>query len=448
VRRTCALRCVIAATTILAGLAGTVAPASATATGPVAGAVFDDVDRDGVRDADESPFAGRALQLVTPDGAWIAGGLTDSDGRYSFPGIADGSYVLRMGRSDWLALRPSHVPTTTGTIAFQQPVVASSGATADLGLRAIVRSTTLGAPISSTRTATGTLVESYNDAVSASEVAAALAAGTLRGDEAAATTVRLDLQDRSFCSSSYAGAPGAFSDFRASVWLDWLSWVDSGDQVLFHEYGHAWAEYQDHIVQQDGTLATYLAARGLTGDSRLGSTVYWDPREMIAEDYRQLFGSASAAAYPQANKDIPAATQVVGLRDFLQGAFMESASPTPPPPPPPPTPEPDSPPAITGLTMAPAPMSTSGTASFTLSEDATVSVRIASSDGATVRTLLQPASRPAGTLSIVWDRLTDQGRKAKAGTYLLVVDAVDGAGQAVQAAVEFSVVDLAKRPRR
>jgi hypothetical protein len=42
---------------------------------------------------------------------------------------------------------------------------------------------------------------------------------------------------------------------------------------------------------------------------------------MIAEDYRQLFGTASARAVTQMNRDIPDAKDVPGLEVFLAGAF-------------------------------------------------------------------------------------------------------------------------------
>lgn len=447
-RRTTALRCAIAAITILAGVGGASVAASAAGTSSLTGSVFDDANRNGVRDPGEAPFGGRALQLVLPDGTWVAGGLTDGDGRYSLSGLADGSYVLRMGRSDWVALRGSYVPTTTDGLAFQQPVTLTGASTSDLGLRAIVRSRTLGAPISATATDAGTLVESYNDAVSADELAATLAQAGAVGGEAPSTTIRFDYQDRSFTSSSYAGTPGSYRDYRATVWVDWLSWVDTGDQVLFHEYGHAWAEYQERVVQQDGSFASYLDARGLTGDARLGTNVYWDPREIIAEDYRQLFGSATARAHAQANQDIPPAAQVAGLQEFLSTTYMTSPTGTTPAPEPTPAPTPDAPPAVTDLAVDPAPVSTQGTVSFVLSEQATVTVRILSSTGAVVRTLVAPSVRAAGALSTLWDRMTDAGRKAKAGTYVVVVDAVDAAGQAVQASFDVAVIDTVKPRRR
>jgi hypothetical protein len=42
---------------------------------------------------------------------------------------------------------------------------------------------------------------------------------------------------------------------------------------------------------------------------------------MIAEDYRQLFGTASAQRDQQINGDLPPAKDVAGLRDFLTTDF-------------------------------------------------------------------------------------------------------------------------------
>ncbi len=118
--------------------------------------------------------------------------------------------------------------------------------------------------------------------------------------------------------------PGSqYSNLTASVYLDYTTWLDSGDQPLFHEYGHAWSLYHAIIVQQDPEFSGYIKARGLQGDSRLNNgTTSWDVKEMIAEDYRQLFGTSNAASRTQANSDIPPAVQIAGLREYLSGDFM------------------------------------------------------------------------------------------------------------------------------
>jgi len=115
---------------------------------------------------------------------------------------------------------------------------------------------------------------------------------------------------------------GIYTDYNATSNVSYVSWLD-GDGELFHEYGHAWSLYNAYIVQQDPTLAAYLRARGLFGDPRIGTSYAWDTKEMIAEDYRQLFGTASAQGLTQMNRDIPAAKDVPGLKDFLAGVFTK-----------------------------------------------------------------------------------------------------------------------------
>jgi hypothetical protein len=213
-------------------------------------------------------------------------------------------------------------------------------ATVDFGWRPIVRSTDAAAPISTYLAPDGLRVNSYNDVVSAEQVYDTLARGSLRGAEAPRTTIRFDLRPSNYCESSTTRTDGVYADYRALCHIAYLAWLDQGDASLFHEYGHAWSLYYAYIVQQDAALTAYLKARGLAGDARLGTNTAWDPAEMVAEDYRQLFGSAGAAARPQANTAIPAAKDVPGLRDFLTGPFM-----TPPPPPAPPAPPPEPPPS-------------------------------------------------------------------------------------------------------
>ena len=152
---------------------------------------------------------------------------------------------------------------------------------------------------------------------------------------------------------------------------------------------------------------------------------------MIAEDYRQLLGSPTAQAGNQMNQEIPPASQVPGLRDFLLNTF--TTAPSPPPPPPAPAL------SISGLSVSPTPVTKSGTVSFSLSAAASVTVTIATSDGSTVRTLLSGAARPAGPVSLKWDRKNAAGQRVKPGTYKATVTAVDSGGRTVTAGLSFPV---------
>lgn len=417
-----------------------VASASSGAS-TITGAVWADADRDGVYDDGETPFAGRLLLLFNAAGTNVASAQTDANGRYAFGALPDGGYRVAFSTQCWWELRNDWVPTTTGSLSFSRTVTLSGTAVADIGLRTIVRSTEITAPVSSFTAPSGLVVKSYDDAVTASEVYAALSRGSLIGPEAATTTVHFDFGTQTDATTSVVGSPGSYSGFSANLWISYLSWLDNTDAVLFHEYGHSWSIYNADVVQQDDNLTSYLQARGVAGDSRLYSSKAWDPREMIAEDYRQLFGSATAAGYPQANTDIPPAGQVSGLKDFLQLTFTQppaggsqgTGSST--------TTTTTTQPTVTvsGLTVSPAPVSKSGTIGFTLSQHATVSVTIRDGAGKVVRQLLTNASA-SGSVTTKWDRKDAAARRVKAGTYSAAVTATDDYGHVVTASTPFQVV--------
>ncbi|MGH2706119.1 MAG: FlgD immunoglobulin-like domain containing protein [Actinomycetota bacterium] len=419
-------------------LASLAAPLLAQAADPatISGVAFQDLNRDGARQEGEPAMADHLIYIFDTGGEFVTSAITDGLGRYEFAGLSDGEYRVQYASSSWWHLRRDWVPTSTGSLHPSVSVQLVGSAQADFGWRPITRSTDLAAPLSSFVAPSGLEVFSYDDVVSAPAVHDALLSGSLIGPEAAATTIYFDFGPTSSCVTSVAGSPGSYNGFEADVWIDYLSWLDSHDVVLFHEYGHDWSLYNAYIVQQDESLSSYLEARGLRSDPRIGTSKAWDPKEMIAEDYRQLFGSASAAAYPQANTEIPRAADVPGLRDFLQHTFT---GPAPPPEPPAPS-TPPTPPAlaVTDLSVAPDPVVKSGTISFMLSVSAAVRVEIRDAAGALVRTLLQEASRPAGTVAVAWDRRNAMGRRVRAGTYLAVVLATT-AREARSAARTFGV---------
>ena len=145
--------------------------------------------------------------------------------------------------------------------------------------------------------------------------------GSLVGQEAPYATIRFDLLSTGTTTTAATALNGVYVSFHATSNISYHSWLEQNGE-LFHEYGHAWSLYYAYMVQQDPTLAAYLQTRGLTADPRIGTSYAWNPREMIAEDYRELFGDSNAQADDQMNRDIPLAKDVPGLRDFLSGSFM------------------------------------------------------------------------------------------------------------------------------
>lgn len=424
-----ALPAALAAACLIASL-----PAAAQAAS-VTGTAYKDLNRDAARQASEPVLSGQQLYLFDAAGGYLGTTLTDAAGAYAFAGLADGDYRVEYRYADWDALRQNWVPSTTGSIRPVVNVNVPARPRGDFGWRPIVRSTDPAAPISSYTGPSGLRVSSYDDVVSARELHDALAAGLI-GAEAPSVRVFFDLGTNGSNCASSAGqdATGRWTSYAANVYVSYLSWVDAGDQELTHEYGHAWSGYFAHIAQQDPSWSGYLRARGLQGDPRLNSSYEWSVGEMIAEDYRQLFGSANARRQSQLNSQIPTPDNVPGLRDYLTTTFRSATGGSPAP-----APAPAPALAITGLAMNPATVVSTGTASLNLSAPASVTLAILDNRAKVVRTLLSGASRQAGAVTAAWDRRTDAGRTAKAGAYVLRATAVDGSGKSVSASVNFKV---------
>jgi hypothetical protein len=404
------------------------APAAA-AGDVITGHAYRDLDGSGSQQVGEPTLSDQRLYLYDSGGAYLRNSVTDSSGAYGFAGLPSGDYRVQYASPDWWALRDDWVPTTTGSLQPRLSVHLSGSSVADFGWRPIVRSTEVGAPISSYSGLNGLKVESYDDVVEAREIYDALMQG-LVGEEAPTVLVRFDWGTGSTTTTSVGGTPGSYSGYRAISYVSYVSWLDGGDQTLSHEYGHAWSLYHAYTNQQDPTLAAYLAARGLAGDPRVNSSYEWSAREMIAEDYRQLFGSPNARSAPQTNREIPPPAQVAGLESFLRDVFTLDAGASQPPP---------APLEVSSLAMSPTAVKASGTASFTISAPASVTVSVLNAKGSLVHTLLSDAARPAGTVTAGWDRTDSLGRRAKRGTYTLRIQAHDDGDQTSTVAITFSV---------
>lgn len=160
----------------MAGLSfGGLAPAEAEGTGTISATAFEDLNRDGARQPGETPFQGHRVHLYGGDGTYLAYTATDASGRYAFSGLADAAHRVEYAPQTWWEIREALVPTSTGTIRPTHHLVLSGRGTA---------------PVSEVVMETGLRVASYNDAVTAQDVADAPAQGRLLGDEARHTKVR------------------------------------------------------------------------------------------------------------------------------------------------------------------------------------------------------------------------------------------------------------------
>jgi hypothetical protein len=116
-------------------------------------------------------------------------------------------------------------------------------------------------------------------------------------------TVRVQDTYPSQTTSSASGAGGAYTSFRSTVYLkgDSGSFATQPHACLTHEFGHAWTSYHLYL-DHNGDWGSYLSTRWSTSDgstriaqdSRLGTAYEWSTDEIAADDYRMLFGSATA----------------------------------------------------------------------------------------------------------------------------------------------------------
>ena len=293
------------------------------APGTLGGYAFQDVNRDGVFQVGELPLASQHLCLYSGSGAYLGTTYSGADGWYTFAGLADGAYLVRYAADSWFAIRDDWVPDTSGSVLPHFGVTLAGTGRADLGWRRIVRSTDPNRPLSSYVAPNGLRVQSYDDVVSAQAIFERLTSGTLIGAEAPMVTVRFDFNSAAVTTTSALYSGGSYTWYSATSYVDYASWLDASDRTLFHEYGHAWSLYNAYMMQQDPTLTRYLRARGLLGDPRVGTSYAWDPKELVAEDYRQLFGSPNAQLGGQINRDLPLAKNVPGLKSFLETSFTQ-----------------------------------------------------------------------------------------------------------------------------
>lgn len=294
----------------------------------ISGVAFKDMNRNGVMDAGEEPFSGHRLYFFNETStAYLGTTVTGTNGQYSLGGLADGRYQVSYEYSSWQSIYNDWVPTTTGSLSRSQSVTVTGGqGTANYGWRPIVKSTDYNNPISQATMPSGLKISIYNDALTPNDVYSELQKGSLLGVEQ--KSIQLSVAGPCNCNATASGAggtPGSYTNYSANANITWEHWVTQlgGQRTLFHEYGHAWSLYYAYMVQQDDTLNGYLKARGLDGDPRINSSYGWNTREIIADDYRILFGPPEVGA-EHMNREITPPKDVPGLEDYLRNTFTKS----------------------------------------------------------------------------------------------------------------------------
>ncbi|MDP1793448.1 MAG: hypothetical protein Q8K63_04850 [Acidimicrobiales bacterium] len=131
-------------------------------------------------------------------------------------------------------------------------------------------------------------------------------------------------------SASCCDVSGNYYGFRSTVSLNpssTSSFANAPDAVLAHEYGHAWSSYWLYTNPANrGSWAAYENARWTNADgsevlatsAKRNTSYVWTTHEMIADDYRRLFGSPTAQSQlTYLNGSVPDSKQVAGLTSFF-----------------------------------------------------------------------------------------------------------------------------------
>jgi hypothetical protein len=122
------------------------------------------------------------------------------------------------------------------------------------------------------------------------------------------------------------GDNGNYTGYNGIIWLKGTgsTFASNPDAQMSHEYGHIWTMRQLYM-SHGGDWASYLGKRwsSSTGsvllgqDSRLNSNYMWSVNEVIADDYRLLFGNSAAQSLAHMNYQLVDPRQQPGLRDWF-----------------------------------------------------------------------------------------------------------------------------------
>jgi hypothetical protein len=127
-------------------------------------------------------------------------------------------------------------------------------------------------------------------------------------------------------SASCCDAAGGYYGYRAVMSLNpssTSSFASAPDAVLTHEYGHAWTNYWRFTNSANaGAWSAYTQFRGIANNAKLNTSYNWMDYEMAADDYRRLFGTATAQSQlAYLNSAVPDSKQVAGLASFFLDSF-------------------------------------------------------------------------------------------------------------------------------
>jgi hypothetical protein len=273
-----------------------------------------------------APTAGATLSGT----ATVSGSAADDTSVVAVATSVDGgTWTAASGTTSWSwAWNTTALTNGTHTVAVRATDAAGNATVAS---RSFTVSNTSGSPtvVDSLTTPEGAKILVYSDASgwTAQQVYDLLRPNAYELDKIGPSlTVKVQAATSSQTSTSVSTSGGIYTSFRATLYLQakaGSTFTSRPDQIVAHEYGHVWTMYHLYLTRQ-GDWSPWLSARGLLGDSRVDSSYNWSKNEMIADDYRMLFGTSAAiseAGYINSEATDP--RLVPGLKDFFLNGWAK-----------------------------------------------------------------------------------------------------------------------------
>lgn len=269
-------------------------------------------------------------------GATVSGSVTVSGTAADNVALAEvelsvdgGAYQLASGTGSWsFGLSTTALANSSHTLTARATDTSGNAQTASVTITVSNTASTSPTVVDQLLTPEGATIQIYSDAVgwTAQQIYDLLKPNAYQLNLIGPTlTVKVSAQWMSSTPTSVAERDGVYYDYNATMYLQangGSTFATIPDDVIAHEYGHAWSLYH-YYLDEHASWTRYLQARGLASDSRAGSGPYmWQPAEIIAEDYRLLFGTQAAQSQTaQMNYLLPDARAIPGLKDFLATAW-------------------------------------------------------------------------------------------------------------------------------
>jgi len=255
----------------------------------------------------------------------VSGSAADNISVAAVPVSLDGGpYQAAQGTSSWsYSLDTTMLAAGSHTLSARATDTSGNASTTNENVT-VQNSTTLPpGVVQQLVTPEGATINIYSDAVgwTAQQVYDLLKPNAYQLDVIGPTlTIDVTAQYASQTTTSASSSNGVWGNYHATITLQangTSAFATRPDAIAAHEYGHAWTNYYYYVRwQRDWT--PWLQERGLAGNPLLDSSYQWTIREMIADDYRLLFGTSSAQSeMAYINPAIPEPRTVAGLKNWF-----------------------------------------------------------------------------------------------------------------------------------